>query len=89
MAYERTVGAGANPGYSIGKYVERTCGLSAGYKDSWSSTELVVMMRELFSDAATWGKYFLEGKEGVVEEITCYKYGSISVKNALKNIAKY
>lgn len=89
MAYEKTDGPPANPGYSMRSYVARTCGLSEGYKESWTSSELVLMMRELFSDTAAWGRYFLNGKEGQVDEITCYKYGSISVKNALKNIAKY
>ncbi|HEX7687885.1 MAG TPA: hypothetical protein VF453_09270 [Burkholderiaceae bacterium] len=88
MAYEKTDGPGGNPGYSVKQYVERTCNLSAGYKDSWTSSDLVVMLRALFSDRTTWGRYFLNGKDTEVKEITCYKYPGISVKKALQNLAK-
>ncbi len=74
--------------YTMGQYVESTCGLSAGYDDTRTLGDIMVMLRAILNRQAAWGEYFQNGVNASVTKILCYQYKTIAIKTALKNIAK-
>ena len=91
MAYAVDDGRGGNGGpgaYTVGQYVAKTVGLAKPYQDVWTDGELLVMLKALFTSDAAWSQYFLNGTKSLVNKLTVYKYESIEIYKALKQIRR-
>lgn len=64
--------------------------LSSGYREAWTPSDLLVMLKRLLNKEATaYADYFLSGANETVASITYYKWGIIKVETALANLNKY
>lgn len=80
--------------YMVREYVASEPGsmgqaLEKGYRNEWSSEEIVQMLAGLLANDAAWGLYFQSGTQQRATLITCYKYRAISVDDAFANLAGY
>jgi hypothetical protein len=81
--------------YDIEDYVGSLRGsmsqsLGSGYKEAWTPSDLLVMLKRLLNKEATaYADYFLYGANETVASITYCKWGIITLDKAISNLTKF
>lgn len=88
MAYESN---NSQNKYTLGEYIQGggNTAKDAGYRDIWTQKELSLMLYQLLASKSVWPKYFGGVDQHAPNKITCYKYPSITVDQAIQNVNSY
>lgn len=72
--------------YTLGQYIS-----SSLFKNSWTTSELILMFEELLTKGFSWGKYIDSSdrsNEIKVKKISYWKYKTITVNTAFTNLSR-